>query len=94
MADHSKNRGRGDVGEEAVAQFLIDHRCTITARNYISYGGGEIDIIAENEARMRGAMGELKTEVRVDERSIRARDGAEVSLGTVVTARATGRIGF
>ena len=52
MADHSKNRGRGDVGEEAVAQFLIDHRCTITARNYISYGGGEIDIIAENEARI------------------------------------------
>ncbi|MBE6658532.1 MAG: YraN family protein [Ruminococcaceae bacterium] len=52
MSDHSKNRGRGDVGEEAVAQFLTDHRCTIAARNYISYGGGEIDIIAENEARI------------------------------------------
>ena len=52
MPDHSQMRGRGDVGEEAVAQFLTDHRCTITARNYISYGGGEIDIIAENEARI------------------------------------------
>ena len=52
MADYSLNRGRGDVGEEAVAQFLIDHRCTIAARNFISYGGGEIDIIAENEARV------------------------------------------
>lgn len=52
MSDHSKNRGRGDVGEEAVAQFLTDHRCTVVSRNYVSYGGGEIDIIAENEARI------------------------------------------
>ena len=52
MSDHSKLRGRGDAGEDAVAQFLIDHRCEIVARNYISYGGGEIDIIAENTARI------------------------------------------
>lgn len=52
MSDHSKNRGRGDAGEDAVAQFLLDHRCSIAARNYLSYGGGEIDIIAENEARI------------------------------------------
>ncbi|MBO5670605.1 MAG: YraN family protein [Clostridia bacterium] len=52
MADHSKLRERGDAGEEAVACFLTDHRCEIVARNYIARGGGEIDIIAENEARI------------------------------------------
>lgn len=52
MSDHSQLRGRGDAGEDAVVRFLEAHRCTVVARNYISRGGGEIDIIAENEARI------------------------------------------
>lgn len=52
MSDPGKNRERGDIGEDAAVQFLIDHRCEICVRNFISYGGGEIDIIAENEARI------------------------------------------
>lgn len=49
--DHNM-RGRGDVGEDAVVRFLEEHKCDIVARNYMSRGGGEIDIIAENEARV------------------------------------------
>ena len=51
MSDHSMMRSRGDAGEDAVVQFLCEHRCTIVARNFVSRGG-EIDIIAENEARI------------------------------------------
>ena len=45
-------RARGDIGEETAAQYLIDHKCTIAARNFIARNGGEIDIIAENEVRI------------------------------------------
>ncbi|MBO5648491.1 MAG: YraN family protein [Clostridia bacterium] len=51
MSDHHQMRARGDAGEEAVVQFLQAHRCTIVFRNFVSEGG-EIDIIAENEARL------------------------------------------
>ena len=49
--DASGMRGRGDIGEDTAAQYLTDHHCTIVARNFVTRGG-EIDIIAENEARI------------------------------------------
>ncbi len=49
--DHNM-RGRGDIGEDTVARYLEDHKCEILSRNFLSRGGGEIDIIAENEARI------------------------------------------
>ncbi len=49
--DHNM-RGRGNVGEDIVAEYLTKRGCTVLCRNYISRGGGEIDIIAENEVRL------------------------------------------
>lgn len=48
--------------------------------------------LAETEARRRGAMGELSVSVSVDARRSCDRNGAEVDLGTTVSARAGGRI--
>ena len=48
--------------------------------------------LAEKRARNRGAMGEVTITMRTEENTARAKDGAKIDLGTVVTARATGRI--
>jgi len=47
---------------------------------------------AVEEARRRGALGELRVEVKVNTRKARDRAGAELDLGTSVVARATGRM--
>lgn len=44
----TEKRRRGDVGEEAAAEYLISKGYRILERNYVS-GGYEIDIIAENK---------------------------------------------
>ncbi len=44
----TEKRGRGDIGEEAAAEYLISKGYRILERNYVS-GGYEIDIIAENK---------------------------------------------
>lgn len=49
--DPSKMRSRGDVGEDVIAAYLEEHKCTIIARNFTARGG-EIDLIAENEVRI------------------------------------------
>ncbi len=49
--DHTALRGRGNIGEDFVAEYLEDHGCEILCRNYTAKNG-EIDIIAENEARV------------------------------------------
>lgn len=49
--DPSDMRIRGDVGEDVIAAYLEEHKCTITARNFTARGG-EIDLIAENEVRI------------------------------------------
>lgn len=43
----TENRCRGDIGEEAAAEYLKSKGYRILERNYVS-GGYEIDIIAEN----------------------------------------------
>lgn len=48
--------------------------------------------LAEDEARRRGAMGELTVDMRVDTHQGRDRYGAAVDLGTTVTATASGRL--
>lgn len=48
---------------------------------------------AVDEARRRGALGELSVDVEARSQSGRARDGGEIDLGTAVAARATGRVG-
>jgi N-methylhydantoinase A/oxoprolinase/acetone carboxylase beta subunit len=50
--------------------------------------------MAADEARRRGAMGELNITSYVDEHRGADRDGSLVDLGTDVIARATGRIGI
>ncbi len=47
---------------------------------------------AVEEARRRGALGELRVEVKVNTRKAHDRAGAELDLGTTVVARATGRM--
>lgn len=46
-----KIRQRGKAGERYVAKYLEEHGCTIVALNWSSRYG-EIDVIAENEARI------------------------------------------
>ncbi len=48
--------------------------------------------LAEEEARRRGALGELNVEVTVDAHRARDRYGAQVDLGTTVIACASGRL--
>lgn len=50
--------------------------------------------MAVEEARRRGALGDLRVDVRTDNHCAHARDGAQVDLGTTVTARAVGRMGL
>ena len=49
--------------------------------------------LAADEARRRGAMGELNIRLDVDAHVFQAADGVEVDLGTSVVAMATGRMG-
>ncbi|MBQ1389879.1 MAG: YraN family protein [Clostridia bacterium] len=44
-------RSRGNAGEKYVCEYLLSHKCSISATNY-KKPFGEIDIIAENEARV------------------------------------------
>ncbi len=44
-------RLRGQTGEDAAAQFLIQRGFSVVGRNY-TVRGGEIDIIAENETHL------------------------------------------
>jgi len=50
--------------------------------------------LAAEEARRRGAMGDLQIRVEVDEKKYKVAEGMEVDLGTSVTAVATGRMGI
>ena len=60
----------------------------------IEAAGREAERIATEEARRRGAMGVLTTQVQVNPRRAGARDGTQVDLGTQVVAKVTGRMQF
>lgn len=51
------------------------------------------DSMARAQARSRGALGQLQVDVYTDEQKARARDGAEIHLGTLVRAVAIGKLG-
>ena len=54
---------------------------------------GEIaSVLAEAEARRRGALGQLQTAVTVNTRRSTDKEGSVVELGTEVTAKAVGRV--
>ena len=48
---HRNMRLRGQIGENAAAEFLMQRGFSVLTRNY-TVRGGEIDIIAENETHL------------------------------------------
>ena len=79
-------------------QFAYTIHASDRMERYEDYGqaveaaGAAAKQLAIEEARRRGALGELSVEAQVDPHRGRDRHGAEVDLGTTVTACASGRL--
>ena len=79
-------------------QFAYTIHASDRMERYEDYGqaveaaGAAAKQLAIEEARRRGALGELSVEAQVDPHRGRDRHGAEVDLGTTVTTCASGRL--